>query len=95
MERSTAILLVLVAVVLCTCPGLFICVSGSLVVIGYVSDPAVYDPFVAGLGWLSVICGLGIAVVPGIIALVALKPAWRRTSPLTPAELDEDLPPPI
>lgn len=95
MERSTAILLVLIAVVLCTCPGLVICVTGSLLVVGNASDPSLSEPYLAVAGWLSILCGLGIAVVPGIIALVTFSPAARKKVPLTPSDLEEDLPPPI
>ncbi len=95
MQRSTALILVLLAVFLCTCPGLAICLTGGLVVIGNSSDPTLGEPFLALAGWFAIISGLGIAVVPVIIAVVALRLPGPKQAPLSQADLEEDLPPPI
>ncbi len=94
-NRTTAIILTVVAVLLCGCPGICACLSGGVMAINgepfYLDD---YTPIPAWVGIVALCVGLLFMVIPVVVGVLTLrkKPAESVVADLP--NMDEPLPPP-
>lgn len=93
MDRQTGLILAAVTLVLCACPGVAMCVFGGLFFTVPVNDPGVDANLIAWTGAFLMMCGFGLSLIPVVIGGVFLL--RKEDKPLSPAELDEKLPPAI
>jgi hypothetical protein len=93
-NRTTAIILTVLAVLLCGCPGLFACIFGALIAVqvpftttvnGYSSTQPLPIMYGIGLLCLSVIF-IVIPIVVGVLTLRKKKPAADAMPPMPPQE---------
>jgi hypothetical protein len=94
-NRTTAIILTIVAVLLCGCPGLGMCIAGVVTLIGkmpYTTNVNGYSTSGTAPSWLGFV-GLCVAlfliaipIVVGILTLRKKKPAAEVVSTTPPSE---------
>ncbi len=95
MNRNTALILTIVAAILCGCPGLLgICWGGFLAIASFIPNAPIdifgsSDPNTAFLVGIGSLCGgLIFLAIPIVIGVVTLRK--KKTEPVPP---DEPLPP--
>jgi membrane protein implicated in regulation of membrane protease activity len=92
MDRRIGLILTLLSVLLCACPGLTLCSSGYYVLSGSIGA----NGLVATLAGISaVVSGVLMSIIPLVLAVVTWRLPDRPLKPVTPEELDEKLPPAI
>jgi len=93
MERKTiAILVTLLSVMFCACPGLSLCMVGAITL----TQGGTFD-FASGTGDPTALIGLAascLGLLGLLIAALLIFFVWRR-KPAPPPNLDEPLPPAI
>ncbi len=94
-NRTTAIILTVIAVLLCGCPGLGLCIAGIVTLFGvmpYTTTLNGYSTSGTAPQWLGFV-GLCLAViliaipiVVGVLTLRKKKPAEAAVNPIPPSE---------
>lgn len=92
MDRRTGLILTLLSVLLCACPGLTLFTSGFYIFSGNN----------AGNGLIAILAGVAaiasgalMSLIPVALAVVTWRLPDRPQKPLNPDELNEELPPAI
>jgi hypothetical protein len=86
-KRNIGIMVTIVTVFLCACPGLFSLYLGSVTILGMVEDTDPIAAIIIGLGGLLLgLAGVAVPVVAGILTF-RKKPAYKPI-------FDEPIPPP-
>lgn len=99
-NRTTAIILTVVAVLLCGCPGMCVCLYGGLTAVGLGTYSSEFGDFVSTgqtpiwVGIVALCVGLLLMVVPVVVGVLTLrqKPVESLSTDLP--SMDEPLPPP-
>lgn len=93
MDRNTAIVLTVISVFLCTCPGLFLCAGAGLMFL-VSGDFSYSDQQIINIAAAVVLTiGFLISLVPVGVGYFTLR--QRQAAPVTPVDPHEPLPPAI
>jgi hypothetical protein len=92
MDRRTGLILTLVSVLPCACPGLTLCTSGFFVTAGSNADSGL---IIMAAGIAAIASGILMSLIPVVLAVITWRLPERPPEPLTPEELGEKLPPAI
>lgn len=92
MDRRTGLILTLVSVLLCACPGLTLCTSGFFVASGSSGESGA---ILMAAGIAAIASGILMSLIPIVLAVITWRLPERPPKPLTQEELGEKLPPAI
>ena len=99
-NRTTAIILTVVAVLLCGCPGICACLYGGLTAVGLgtysydFGDYGVNEQTPIWVGIVALCAGLLLMVIPVVVGVLTLRQKQVESVSTDLPSMDEPLPPP-